>query len=223
MSQSLATTWRLLLLAVMALPPNAGVSRAADRPRPTREAFLGEVLDAKPTPATPEFNDYSPSSYHVRKEDLLKGLIDEAKNRKLTLRAVLIAGPMPDDPLWTYHVAAFIQEGDKVRVNSLVMPHARITGKFTGRVTSERLKKWLDEVLETGLPRKEPPPQARNDKAKDGPLDDFGYHLLLAAWDAEGKTRQLYYGSLRDDEKKVERFKEQCNSVLKELKKTYPE
>src|SRR5262245_51091726 len=73
----------------------------ADQLKPTRKAFLGEVLDARPTPVTPKFDDYTPGSYHIEKEDLLNGLIEEAKKRKLTLRSVTIFGPVLTDPLWT--------------------------------------------------------------------------------------------------------------------------
>src|SRR5262249_40593184 len=85
-------------LIVLALPV------CAEDPKPTREAFLGEVLDAKPTAVTPKFDDYTPGSYHIEKEDLLKGLIEEAKKRKITLRALTISGPFPFDPHWRSQV-----------------------------------------------------------------------------------------------------------------------
>jgi hypothetical protein len=212
---------RILVICVLVITARCEPVTAAD-PKPTRDAFLGEVLDAKPTDVTAKFDDYTPGSYHIEKENLLRGLTDEAKKRKLTLRAVLITGPMPADPLWTSYVTVFLREGDQVRVNHLVMPHARITVKSTGLIQAERYEKWIAGALDSGLPQKEPPAEARSEK-KDGPLKDFGYHLLLAAWDAEGKTRQVYYGTLLGDEKKLDKFAEQYNGVLKELKQTYPD
>jgi hypothetical protein len=210
-----------LLATVVAIAAVAAPSPGADDPKPTREAFLGEVLDAKPTPATPKFVDV-PGSYHVQKEDLLAGLTGEAKKRKIALRAVLIAGPMPFDPLWTYYVTVFIREGEQVRVNNLVMPHARVTGKATGLIAADRYERWVAGLLDTGVPRKEPPLEARGEKGKSGPLNEFAYDLLLAVWDTDGKNRRVYYGDLRGEEKGLEKFRKQYNSVLKELKATYP-
>ena len=207
-----------LLLAALAVALLALPLPGADDPKPTREAFINEVLDAKPTPVTPKFNDFTPGSYHVKKEDLLKGLIEEAKKRKLTLRAVTILGPLPADPLWTSYVAVFLQDGEKVRVNSLVMPHARITSKATALLTADQYKKWRDGVIETGALKKEP--QAADAK-KDKPTA-FGEQLLLVVWSDDGKTQEVYGGAVVQAEKS-EKLMEYYNAVLKELKETYPE
>jgi hypothetical protein len=191
----------------------------ADDGRPTRQAFLGEVLDAKPTPVTPKFNDYTPGSYHIEKEDLLKGLIEEAKKRKITLRALTISGPLPFDPLWRSQVIVFVQDDKKIRVNSLVMPHARITLKATGLITADQFKKWRDGVLDTGVLKKEvPPADEKNDKPKP-----FQSQFLLVIWSEDGKTQEIHYGDIVKEKKdeKAEKLMEQYNVVLKELKQTY--
>jgi len=192
----------------------------ADDGQPTREAFLGEVLDAKPTPVTSKFNDYTPGSYHINKEDLLKGLIEEAKKRKITLRAFTILGPLPFDPLWRSQVIVFIQDDKKIRVNSLVMPHARITLKSTGLITADQFKKWRDGVLDTGALKKEVP---RADEKKDKP-QPFDSQFLLVMWSEDGKTQEIHYGDIVKDKKdeKAEKLVEQYNATLKELKQTYP-
>jgi len=64
----------------------------------------------------------------------VRGLQAEATACGVRLRAALIVGPV--GPLWTFHVAWLVQEPEGVRVNSLVMPHARITGKATGLIGS---------------------------------------------------------------------------------------
>jgi hypothetical protein len=213
---------RLLLAAAAVATLHGPLLWAAD-PKPTRDAFLAECLDAKPTPTTPKFNDYRLGSYHVVKDDLLKGLTDEAKNRKLALRAVLVCGPRPGDPLWTSYVTVFLREGARVRVNHLVMPHARITWKGTVLIPADRYDKWLSGALDTGVLQKEPPEDARAEKGEDRRLRDKEYHLLLVVWDADGKAAREYYGSLRGDEQKLEKFSEAYNAILKDLKKTYPE
>ena len=209
-----------LILAASVVTAVAAPLPGADDAKPTREAFLGEVLDAKPTPVTPKFDDYTPGSYHVEKEDLLKGLIDESKKRKITLRAATILGPLPGDPLWTSYVVVFLQEGEKVRVNSLVMPHARITGKASGMVTEERYRKWLDGVLATGTLEREAGKAPSNEAKKEIP-SPFASDVLLVTWSADGKTREVFHGKVGGD-KNVEKLFEQYNGVLKELKKTYP-
>jgi hypothetical protein len=198
-----------LLLLVTVAP-----SALAEDSKPTREAFLGEVLDAKPTAVTSKFDDYTPGSYHIDNNDLLKGLTEEAPKRKLVLRAVLIFGPMPD-PLWTSYVTVFIKEKDGVRVNHLVMPHARITQKGTGLLPVDRYEKLMAGLLDSGLPEKEPP---AGGKAKDKAAP-----LLMAIWDADGKAWQVYTGDLLKDPKKLEKFGEAYDGLLKDLKKSYPE
>ena len=209
-----------LVITAVAVLVTAVPSPAADDAMPTREAFLGEVLDAKPTAATPKFVDV-PGSYHIEKEDLIDGLTEEAKQRKLTLRAVTILGPLPGDPLWTSYVVASIQEGEEVRVNSLVMPHARITRKATGLITAERYEKWLEGILGAGGLQKGTP-KAPGGEVKKGKLSPFNSHILLVTWSRDGKTREVHLGTVGED-KKVEVLFERYNAVLKELKKTYPE
>jgi hypothetical protein len=183
-------------------------------------AFIGEVLDAKPTDTTPKFDDYTPGSYHIIKQDLLEGIVEQAAERNLGLRGMLIAGPMRD-PLWTYVVVVFLREGDKVRVNLLVFPHARITYKATGLVTADRYNKWAAEVHKSSLLRRELPEAAR--KEKDEMKRDLAYTLLLATWDADGKGRRIDYArpDEEEDEEKRQEFQELLNAIAKDLEATY--
>jgi hypothetical protein len=193
-------------------------SARGDDPKPTRDAFISEVLDAKPTPATPKFHDVG-DSYHILKEDLLKGVTEEAAKRKLGLRGVLIAGPMRD-PLWTSVVVVFLREGDKVRVNLLIFPHARITYKATGLVTAKRFDEWVIEVHKSSILRRELPEAAR--KEKDEKKRDWAYTLLLATWDADGKGRRLDYATPEaEDEEKRDQFQEAVNAMTEDLNDTY--
>jgi hypothetical protein len=207
----------LLIIAMQLFSPS---TLYAEDPKPTREAFINEVLDEKPTKVTPKFNDYMPSSYHIEKEDLFKGLTEEAKKRKLNLRAVSIIGPLPADPLWTSYVVVFIQKGEKIQVNSLVMPHARITGKASGMIPSEKYQKWLAGVGGTAALQMVVPP-ANVGKAIKGP-NPFDSEFLLVTWSEDGKSQEFHHGNGSQD-KKFEKLFEKYNEVLKDLKKTYPE
>lgn len=216
-------TLTALTAACSALLCGGGRLLAADDEGPTRAAFLKEVLDAAPTPVTRQFNDYTKGSYHVEKADLLKGLVEEAAKQKKTLRAVVIVGPLRGDPLWTSTVHVFLQEGDKVRLNTLVMPHARITSKGTAVLTGDEYAKWLDGVLGTDLLQKQPPAaDAPKGKDKDDPpAAAFAADILFVAWDAESKGRRVYAGGV-GDEKKVNAFAAKYEEALKGVKETYP-
>ena len=190
-----------------------------DDPMPTRADFIREVFDAKASPLTPKFHD-EPKCYHVIKEDLLKGLVEEAEKQKLDLRGVVIAGPMKLDPLWTYMVVAFIREGDQVRVNLLVFPHARITYKSTGVVTAERYEKWVAEMQGTGVLEPKPPAAAEDEK-DEGKRDRMST-LLFATSGIAGKGRRAYYSNPEKlEEKKQERLNDVLNGILKGQKQTY--
>ena len=136
------------------------------------------------------------------------------------LRGVLVAGPLQDG-LWTYVVAAFLRDGDKVRVNLVVFPHARITQKATGLVSAERFDKWVADLHKAGVLRREPPEAAR--KEKDEKKRDGAYSLLLATWDAEGKGRKDSYAKPEEEEEgKRDAFQETLGAILKDVESTYP-
>jgi hypothetical protein len=193
----------------------------ADDPKPDRATFIKEVVDAKPTAATPKFNDYTPNSYHVDQDDLTKGLIEFAGKEKIILRGIVIIGPMLGDPLWTYYVLVFIKEKDGIRVNSLVFPHARITYKSTGPLSDEDYQKLIDGLIKTEIPKEKKKAEqkgAEGEKKGTTGRED----LYMVVWDKEGKKETRYSGDLSGS-KSGKEFGEQLNRVLKQLKKTYPE
>jgi hypothetical protein len=205
-----------MFLAVAVL---SGLMGRDEDPMPTRADFIREVFDARPSPLTPKFHD-APKGYHVIKDDLLKGLVEEAEKRKLDLRGVVIAGPMSVDPLWTYTVVAFIREGDKIRVNLLVFPHARLTYKSTRLVTTERYEKWVAEMQGTGVLEPKPPAAAKDEK--DEGKRDRMFTLLVSTSDPGGKDRRASYANPEKlGEEKQELFQNVLNSILKDQKKTY--
>jgi len=145
---------------------------------PSREGFFHEALFAAATARTPRFDDYTADSYHVRKLDVIRGLPTQANACGVRLRATLVLGPV--GILWTYHVVTLVQDGPKIRVNALVMPHARITGKGTGVVATQEALGLLQQIekaprVRSGLPT----------PISDDAEGDFSYQLLLARYDTE--------------------------------------
>jgi hypothetical protein len=146
---------------------------------PSREGFFHEVLFPAVTARTPRFTDYTADSYHINKLDLVQGLPLHARACTVQLKAVLVLGPL--GVLWTYHVVALVDDGTKVRVNALVMPHARITGKGWGLISNEKATELLRELenaplVQPGVPV--PPPEDMK--------SDSSYGMLLAVFDPEG-------------------------------------
>jgi hypothetical protein len=193
---------------------------------PSREGFFREVLFAAPTARTPRFDDYTPGSYHVDKLDLADGLPSEAARCGVRLRAVLVLGPV--GPMWAFHVIAFIQDGDSLRINSLVMPHARITGKGTGRIDEARLTALIASVTGSPLVRAGRPVFA--DTVTDPLARDFSYTLLLVVYDGSAAPRH-WHGSLwtamRGEDSaavvQMERLTDDIDAVLKSTTDTYPD
>jgi hypothetical protein len=185
--------------------------------KPSRDNFFREVLYAKATSVTPLFDDYTEGSYHVDKLDVLKGLPEMAQKEGLKLRGLVVVGPA--GPLWAYYVVAFLNDGEMIRVNSLTMPHARITYKSTGIITQKRYDELLNGLLKTNVLATELPPKGKCDTC---PYPEWHYEVLAADW-SNGKSN-VYYGSL--DEPKVgantDSFEKQINNVLSASKKTYP-
>jgi hypothetical protein len=144
----------------------------------SRAAFLEEALFPEPTARTPLFNAYTQGSYSVTKLDVVKGLQDHALACDVRLRAVLVVGPV--GMLWAFHVASLVREGDGVRVNSLVMPHARITGKGTGRITDMEASTLLHDLVVAPSIYAGIPLMATD---TSNPEAEFSYRLLLAVFD----------------------------------------
>lgn len=155
---------------------NAGI--LADSVKPSREGFLREVLFAAGTSRTPKFDDYTEGSYHVNKLDLVTGLPNVATKCGLQLRAVLVVGPL--GPLWAFHVFAFLQDSSGVRVNALVMPHARITGKATRKISEGEADAFLAIFDSLAFLKAERP------SGGEDLLSDFGYDLLAVVYGPSG-------------------------------------
>ena len=204
---------------MLVLAATWGLLAGTDDKLPTQTDFIREVFDAKPSPLTPKFHD-APEGYHVIKEDLAKGLVEEAQKRKADLRGILIAGPMSLDPLWTYTIVVFIQEGDKIRINLLVFPHARITYKSTSLVSNERYEKWVTDMQGTGALEAAPPAAAGGEK--DQAKKDRMFTLLYSTSGAGGKDRRSYHANPEKlDGEKRERFENLVNGILENQKTTY--
>ena len=156
-----------------------------------------------------------------KKSLLLTAVMDDAKKRKLSLRAFGIVGPLPSDPLWTTYVIVFLEEADKVRVNLFVTPRARTTNTATGMLTAAQYKKWLESTLQTGVLDNRLRKKGGHDGSK-GSAKAFASNFLLATWSEDGKEQEMFYGDAFYD-RKMEKFLDLFSSLGKELKQTYPE
>ena len=207
----------------------AGILAAVDAPRaqtadslaPTREGFLREALDAAPTARTPRFNDYAPGSYHAEKLDLAVGLPAEARRLGRPLQGLVVLGPV--GPLWAYYVVTLAGEGEAVRVNSLVMPHARITGKATGLVARREAEALLGDLVASPLLRRLADTTALR-AAASGPHGDLAYDLLVVRFTEDGSPE--YYtaalGGAGTAAAERERLLARLTGVLRRLEQTYP-
>ena len=187
---------------------------------PDRAQFIRECLDAVATRETPKFDDYTEGSYHVDKLDLVEGLETATKSQPGHLRAVIIVGPT--GPLWTYYVIVALSEGEGIRLNSVVMPHARITGKATKVFSKTEFDRLFKKVAASKLLRAGEPPV---DKAS-GPLTrDFSYDFVIVSW-SDGR-RVAHFAKLENSEdntsaKDVSALSDDINALLKGAKTTYP-
>ena len=210
-------------LAQNAAPSQCAAGSLVDSVSPSREGFFREVLYAVPTRRTPRFDDYTPGSYHADKQDLAVGLPIEATRCGLRLRALLVVGPI--GPLWTFHVIPFIQDADSLRVNSLVMPHARITGKGTARIGEQALSELVSDLTRSALVK--PGLPAFPDSLREPLGRDFSYNLLLVVY-APGESARYWHATfweaMRGDNAEsahLERVLETINRVLGATNQTY--
>lgn len=173
--------------------PKRPTCPSSDR-SPTRLGFMDEALFPTSTARTPRFDDYTPGSYHVQKLDVVQGLRDRSAECSLDLRAVLVVGPV--GVLWTYHVATLVAEDGAIRLNALVMPHARITGKGTGIIPFAEASALLDRVAGADVMR--PGVPSPDGKGNSG---EFQWDVLLARFDREPhEFRHAHVGVVPSEE-----------------------
>ena len=200
-------------------PVRCAALQPADSIETSRAGFLQEVLDARATLRTPRFNDYHAGSYHVAKADLAAGLLEITRACGVRLTGAVVVGPV--GPLWAYHVAAFLPEPDgRVRVNSLVMPHARITRKAAGVLPAAAADALLADLVASPLLSPGPIlPGMQPDTSALG--RDFRYDVLV--FQLRGDSALVRSGALRDhpDTAAVRRFFERVNQVMGQLQPTY--
>jgi len=175
-----------LLLVLGAVACSANVSRNVDESDDlpscafdlSEEGFIQELLDPRATPRTPAFDDYTDGSYHVDKLGLLAALREKASGDPRLL-GLTVAGPYGG--LWAYEVALFVREDSAVRVNWLVMPHARITYKATKELSLDEFARFRDSVLSSpvlvnGLPRP--------DSGQTSEDLEWSFGLVAEFWDS---------------------------------------
>lgn len=186
----------------------------------SRTSFMREVLFAAPTPRTPMFADF-PGSYHLDKRDLAAGIQAEATRCGVRLRALVIVGPV--GPLWTYHAVAFVEAGDTVTLSTLVMPHARITGKAEARIARAALDTFALALTTSPALRRGLPTSADSlSTAADG---DFAFDFLFTQYEPGGPVHWhgvLFRRGGDGPSADARAVLEALNGMLKRTKGTYP-
>ena len=215
MTRRILTGYVILILGVTLLFICQGTLQAQDEP--SKENFFREVLYANATKITPLFDDYTKGSYHVDKIDVYNGLPEIARKEGVKLHGLIVVGPM--NVLWTYHVLAFMEEKENIRVNHLTMPHARITYKSTGVIGLNDYRELMSGLKKTQVLKTEPPAKGKCDTC-DYP--EWHYEVLVADW--SGEKAETLYGKIMDpaSDANVDLFLETLNRTLSRLDKTYP-
>ena len=158
---------------------------------PSRDGFFCEALFPAASARTQRFDDYTPGSYHVNKFELAQGLPLQAARCGIRLKAMLAFGPI--GPLWAYHIATLVDDGLQTRVNSLVMPHARIIGKRTGTLSKDEATSLLNALQAASL--MQPGPPVASGTALEG---EFSYQALLTLYD--GPVPQYFHAAFAEYE-----------------------
>ncbi|HEY3351019.1 MAG TPA: hypothetical protein VGM13_14670 [Thermoanaerobaculia bacterium] len=143
----------------------------------SRNGFVQELVYPQGTPRTLRFDDYTPGSYHVRKADLLDGIRERRSTTNPEIQGVIIAGP--HGPLWEYNVVLFTRVGAEIGVHWVSMPHARITWKAAGRISTASFEELAARLSARPDIRSEAPVPAPGAPGKDV---EFSYGLLAAFW-----------------------------------------
>ncbi len=97
------------------------------------------------------------------------------------VRGLIVYGP--EGLFWAYHVFLFVAEKDQVRLNTLVFPHARITGKATRVLSPGEYEEALGKLASRpfvipGAPSFE---TLRGERNANLSLE-WHYGLLIADW-----------------------------------------
>jgi hypothetical protein len=145
---------------------------------PTRDDFFREVLEPRPLPTSASFHDYAPDSYHIDKIEFWKEFPSFVHSAGHQLQGLAIFGPT--GPLWAYYVFAFLKEGDRVRVNQVVFPHARLTAKQTAVLSRAEAEQWLSSWSSIpGVTEIAPDPTLLAAQLPANDLGDFRFDLLV--------------------------------------------
>ena len=110
------------------------------------DSFAEEALFGHGTARTHAFDDYTDGSYHVDPRELAEKLPGVAARYGRDQDAVVVIGPY--GPLWTFDVITVLREPGCLRVNLVVMPHARITIKRSGCAPQDAVTRSLEKLAE---------------------------------------------------------------------------
>jgi hypothetical protein len=207
--------------SVSTLPDRCALGGVVDTAGPTKEVFYREVLFAAATYNTARFDAYGPTGYGVDKLQMAAELPAVADTCGVDLDGLVVLGPT--GTLWTYRILAFLRDGDAVRVNFLMYPHARITGKAVRTLPQADVGRWFDEIL--SLPYISPGLPVLPDSITDELAREFWFDFFAVRWDEDGA--KYWYAQL-DEVDNVEElqeryaeFQERYAEMVRDMVDTY--
>ncbi len=186
---------------------------------PTREDFFREVLAPRPLATSASFHDGAPDSYHVDKIEFWEEFPSFARGAGHQVRGLAIFGPT--GPLWAYYVFAFLEEGERVRVNQVVFPHARLTVKQTGVLSRAEAEQWLSKLSSVpGVREIGPDPKSLAGRLPPNDFGDFRFDLLVLH--PMDPTRAFISGELtKGPQTERSELYAHLNALLSRLEPTY--
>lgn len=187
---------------------------------PTQNDFYREMLTPGPTALTSEFHAYYEGAYTVDKLRLLESFPSFARKAGQPVRALVVIGPLA--PVWTYHVMTLVSVGKAIRCNALVMPHARITGKATGRLSEATVQRFLRDLVESPLLKDRGHTRsAISAQLPVNDLGDFQFDILVADFKSSPPVVRVGDLDQASDRDAVERVLDVVNRHMDWLKSTY--
>lgn len=193
---------------------------------PDEEDFFLELLDPMPRNTSGSFHSYSEDSYSVDKIDFWRKFPGFARQRGYDPKAVLIVGPV--GVLWTYYVFALLEEENGTRINEVVFPHGRLTGKQTIVLGEAEARAWLSKIESiNGVRSVDSTPEDFRAEVSGNDFGDFEFNLLLVRLDDPGEVfvADIPWIIEEDSEKKGksagEQLEEALNELLSQMEQTY--
>lgn len=218
---------RLVALAVaLIMSLLGGCAFATHEKMPDEEDFFLELLDPMPRSTSGSFHSYSEDSYSVDKINFWSEFPSFARDYGYNPKAVLVVGPI--GILWTYYVFALIEEDKGVRINGIVFPHGRLTGKKTIVLSEAEALAWISKFESiSGVHKVDSTPEALRNQLSGNDMGDFEFNLLLVQLDNPEEVFVanipwiVEEGSEETGKSAPEQLEETLNDLVIRMEQTY--